>query len=897
MTSPELTSPRELGLALAKAPDPELARVAVSRLGDHPLGREALSDARVAVHAIPLIGFSTAATDFFVRHPDELWSLADEAPKDASALLAEAENDADTLGPQAGVRRFRLRASYRLAARDLAGATLEHVVGELTALAEACLHVALASVAGDAGDALPAVVGMGKLGGRELNYSSDVDVLFVHAAPGGTAQEEASRTAAALVALLSEPTVDGTALRVDTSLRPEGRAGPLSRSLDAAIQYYLRLAETWERQALLKARPVAGDPSLGRAFVDAVDPFVHPSVLPAQAVEDVRSQKARIEEIVRAQGKDGVEVKRGRGGIRDIEFAVQLLQLVHGRRHPALRTPGTLPALRALADEGFVARADADALADSYRFLRRLEHRLQMVRDLQTHELPRDRGALATLARSMGLDGQDRLLAEHARHTERVRGLHEQLFYRPLLESFAGTAASSAGLERQDTEELLTGLGFADPAAAYRAFARVVDRSTRMGRVLGGLFPVVAPALATASMPDAALVRFERVAEAVGNTLGDGFADRLAARADVARRLAALVGASSSFADALIARPALATAAFELPPAERPLFPGDPDAERLRVAAAYATRELTVPALGRRLASVADGMLSGALDRAAPAIPVAVVGLGRLGREELSFASDLDVLFVYEGEGSEAFTAAQDAAERTMTIAREWGWQVDADLRPEGRSGPAARSIASYLEYWDRWAETWEFQALLGARPVAGDEGLGRRFVANARDVAYPQVLSVEQVAAVRRMRVRMEQERVRPDARRHHFKLGYGGLADVQFAVELSLMRFGFDHPEVRRTNTLDALEALASARLIEASVGLSLAKAYVFLSEIKASMELERMLPAEALPPTPEGQAALARRLGYGERARQVFLQDYRRITHRARVAMDRAFYGESA
>jgi glutamate-ammonia-ligase adenylyltransferase len=396
-------------------------------------------------------------------------------------------------------------------------------------------------------------------------------------------------------------------------------------------------------------------------------------------------------------------------------------------------------------------------------------------------------------------------------------------------------------------------------------------------------------------MPDAALVRFERVAEAVGASLGDGFADGLAARPDAARRLAALVGGSSSFADALIARPALATATFELPPAERPLFPGDPAAERLRVAAAYATRELTVPGLGRRLASVADGMLSRALERAAPVVPVAVVGLGRLGREELSFASDLDVLFVYEGEGSEAFAAAQDAAERVMTSAREWSWQVDANLRPEGRSGPAARSIVSYLEYWDRWAETWEFQALLGARPVAGDEVLALRFVANARDVAYPQVLTLEQVAAIRRMRVRMEEERVRADARRHHFKLGYGGLADVQFAVELSLMRFGFDHPEVRRTNTLDALEALAAARLIEASVGLSLAEAYVFLSEIKASMELERMLPAEALPPTPEGQAALARRLGYGERARQAFLQDYRRVTRRARVAMERVFYGE--
>src|SRR5439155_1541114 len=355
--------------------------------------------------------------------------------------------------------------------------------------------------------------------------------------------------------------------------------------------------------------------------------------------------------------------KRGRGGIRDVEFAVQLLQLVHARRHPALREPGTLPALRALADEGFVAPADAEALADSYRFLRRLEHRLQMVRDLQTHELPRGRAALETLARSMGLDGPDRLMAEHERHTARVRGLHEQLFYRPLLEAFGAASAGAPrpGIDRQDTEELLAGLGFADPAAAYRAFARIVDPATRAGKVLGGLFPVMAPALATAALPDAALVRFERVVAALRESADEGLADRLAGRVDAARRLAALVGVSSHFADALAARPGL----------------------------------------------------------------------------------------------------AGDAAERVMARARDAGWQVDPDLRPEGRSGPAARSLASYLEYWQRWADTWEYQALLGARFVAGDEVLGRRFVANAHDVAYPETVTLEQVAAIRRMRVRMEEERV----------------------------------------------------------------------------------------------------------------------------------------
>jgi glutamate-ammonia-ligase adenylyltransferase len=314
------------------------------------------------------------------------------------------------------------------------------------------------------------------------------------------------------------------------------------------------------------------------------------------------------------------------------------------------------------------------------------------------------------------------------------------------------------------------------------------------------------------------------------------------------------------------------------------------------VAGAYSAGELQVPESGRRLAAVADGVVWAAVESVGSPVPIAVIGLGKLGAEELSFGSDLDVMFVYEGEGPEPFDEAARAAEKILDHVREAGWQADADLRPEGRSGPLARSMASYLEYWERWADTWEYQALLRARFVAGDEGLGRRFLSIASDFAYPASLTFEQVAAIRRMRVRMEEERVRPaEARRFHFKLGYGSLADVQFAAELSLMRHGDEHPEVRRTHTLEAIEAMAAAHLLEESVGRSLAEAWLFLTEIKTALEIERRLPVEALPPTPEGQAALARRLGYEERPRQRFLEDYRRITRRARVAMERVFYGE--
>jgi [glutamine synthetase] adenylyltransferase / [glutamine synthetase]-adenylyl-L-tyrosine phosphorylase len=893
----DVMTPEVLGRALGEAPDPELARIAVARMGDRAEAREFLARPEIIPAAARLLGFSIAASDFFLAHPEELESLADLGARTHAELVAESEGDVGTLGLRAGLRRFRRRASYRVAARDLGGAEVDDVMAELSAVAEACLELAAKEAcAGLPGGGDLAVIGMGKLGGAELNYSSDVDVLFVHGGAGGNAHERASSAAATVIAVLTEPTAEGIALRVDPNLRPEGRSGPLSRSLASMAEYYARYAATWERQALLKARPVAGDPALGSRFLEVVEPLVYPDVLPASAIEDIRSSKARIEDQVRSLGKESVEVKRGRGGIRDVEFAVQLLQLVHGRRHPRLRDPNTLRALAALADEGFVRPADAEVLANSYRFLRRLEHRLQMVRDTQTHELPEDRRAFGPLARSMGLRDASHLMEAFDHHTETVRTLHERLFYRPLLDAFAGPAPSAPAYDRTATEELLAGLGFADPPGAYRSLSRVIDPSTRVGKVMGTLFPVIAPALAFAASPDAALVRFERVTSAMRDQ--EGLADALADRPDAARRLAALVGTSSAFSDAIVNAPRLAAAVLS-PPSEQPgLFPLDPLAELVRVAGAYASGELRVPQVGRRLADVAGAVIALALEKDPPPVPVAVIGLGKLGGEELTFASDLDLVFVYEGEGADDFAAASAAAEGVLARVREAGWQADPDLRPEGRSGPLARSMASYLEYWERWGQVWEYQALLHARLVGGDEMLGRRFLSNAADFAFPEALTFEQVAAIRRMRVRMEEERVRPkDARRFHFKLGYGGLADVQWAVELSLMRHGATHPEIRRTNTLDALELLAAARLVEDSVARSLAEGYVFLSEIKNALEIEHRIPAEALPPTPEAQAALARRLGYAHPARHRFLQDYRRVTHRARRAMERVFYDDGA
>jgi glutamate-ammonia-ligase adenylyltransferase len=871
-------SPETLGRTLGEAPDPRLARVALSRVGEDARARALLADESLLRTAVPLLGLSIAAADLLVAHPEEVAALEDVGRRDAAALAKELAHDAGAFGAADGLRRFRRRAMLRVTAADLRGRAFEDVVDEISDVAEACLRLTWSRTC----EARTGVIGLGKLGGRELNYASDVDLLFVHA--DGVDHDAAERGAEAFIALLAEPTAEGIGLRVDPTLRPGGRAGSLSRTIGGMREHYARAAATWERQALIKARPVAGDPALGAAFLDAVTPFVYPEELPALAIDEVRRVKVRLEEYVRALGKAATEVKRGRGGIRDVEFAVQLLQIVHGRRNPRLREPSTLGALRALAAEGFVAAADAEALADAYRFLRTLEHRLQVVRDLQAHELPADRAARTTIARSLGLDGADALQTEYERRTSLVRGLHERLFYRPLLEAFTGPAVPRPGLDRDGTEELLRGLGFRSPGAAFDVLAEVASPTTRFGKVLAHVWPVVAPAFALAADPDSALVRLSRVADAIG--ADERIADAVAADPTIARRLASAVAVSSFSTDLLVAVPSRV--------AELVGAGGDADAELIRVVASYAARELDARSMGERLAAVADRVVGDAVSSVDTRVRLAVIGLGKLGARELNVASDLDVVFVYEGDDAGAFERATDAAEQVLRAIREAGWEPDADLRPEGRAGPLARSFAAWLEYWERYADAWEFQSLLRARFVAGDEALGARFCSFAADFAYPEVLTVDHVAEARRMRDRIERERVRPaEAGRFHFKLGYGSLADVQFAVELSLMRHGAAHPGVRTTSTLEAIEALARERLLEDAVARELGEAFVFLSDVKNALEIDRRVRAEILPAAPDELMVLARRLGYEEYPVQTLFETYRRITRRARRAMERVFF----
>src|SRR6516164_2169657 len=616
MTAAELrTDP--LVTATATAADPDLALAGLARLFGAAAGQDAL---RAALRAeqdfrdrlTAVLGVSAGLADHLARHPEDAEILRGAISRPEAAdlradLLGAVGADpgdagsgdagsggadfADPDGPVAAGREptAALAAAYRrrllhLAARDLTGAaTVDEVGEELADIAAAVLETALAvarsELAPGAAPCRLAVVAMGKCGGRELNYASDVDVIFV-AEPVKDEDETAalataSRLAAGLIGVCARSTPEGSIFPVDPNLRPEGRAGPLVRTLTSHLAYYERWAKTWEFQALLKARPVAGDLALGQVYADTLGPLVWQAARREHFVEDVQAMRRRVEQSLPAR-QAGRELKLGPGGLRDIEFAVQLLQLVHGRTDETLRAPGTLPALAALAAGGYVGRADAEELAAAYRFLRRTEHLLQLHRLSRTHSLPEDPAVLRRLGRAMRsfdlpngpwypppatnrTDPAVEFDAMWRRHARQVRRLHEKLFYRPLLDAVARLPSEAARLTPAEARDRLQALGYADPAGALRHIDALTSGVSRRAAIQRTLLPVLLGWFADAAEPDAGLLAFRQVSEALGSS--PWYLRLLRDETKAAERMAHVL-ASSRYATGLLLRAPEAVAIF-----------------------------------------------------------------------------------------------------------------------------------------------------------------------------------------------------------------------------------------------------------------------------------------------------------------------------------------------
>ena len=968
--------------ALSATADPDLALLALSRLA------EASADTSTGASAVPLVdalrrspslrqrlidvlGTSTALGEHLIRHPADVDLLAADqllaarpTAVDLQRILLRAVGADAPAPPPTGTAGARargtgsevldaLRTAYRrcllqLAARDLAGTmAVDDVAAELADLAGAALTAALAiAAAGLTAAAEPcrlAVIGMGKCGGRELNYVSDVDVIFVaEPVPGGdeaAALHSDTALAAGLMRACSTTTPEGALWSVDAALRPEGKSGPLVRTLASHAAYYERWAKTWEFQALLKARPVAGDLALGRAFCAAVAPLVWTAGDRPNFVEDVQAMRRRVESSLPAAAADR-ELKLGPGGLRDVEFAVQLLQLVHGRADEELRSPTTLVALQALANGGYVGREDARKLAESYRYLRQVEHRLQLQRLRRTHRLPTDPTALRWLARSLGYhpnpygSAVDNFDYERVRYARVVRDLHQKLFYRPLLQAVARLPADDARLTPAAARLRLEALGFADPAGALRHLEALTSGVTRRAAIQRTLLPAMLEFFADAADPDAGLLAYRQVSDALGST--PWYLRLLRDEPAAAERLARLLASSRYVADLLLRAPtavAMLGSDAELVPrradqltAEVLAVVGRHDEweeavaaargarrqELLRIAGADLLDRLDLRAVGCALTDVAAATIAGALDTATRKVAteargelpmrLAVIAMGRLGGGEQGYGSDADVLFVHDpldgAADADAAAAAKAVAEELRRLlalpAPDPPLLVDADLRPEGRQGPLTRSLASYAAYYDRWASVWESQALLRATPIAGDAELGGRFVGLVDPLRYPAELPATAVSEIRRIKARVEAERLPRGADpATHTKLGRGGIADVEWTVQLLQLQHAAGEPALRTTSTLDALAAARDAGLLTVADADVLEGAWRLAARARNAMMLARGRATDSLPTVGRDLAGVARALGYPAGRQGEFLEDYRRATRRARTVVERVFY----
>ncbi len=890
----------------------EAAPEVVDDLGD-PARREAI----IAVAAA-----SRSLTAAIASDPSMLDVLRiDLDPEHDVAAFGRAA-DAATAGaddPGAALRRWKRRELLRIAARDLARrADLPAVARELAALAEVSLQRALAIVA----PAQPfAVIGMGKLGGSELNYASDVDVLFVH--EGDLA--EAERVARSLLSVMSAPTIDGIVFRTDADLRPEGRAGAMSRTIESYEAWYERWARPWEFQALIKARPVAGDPDLGARFMEMSRRFVWPDSLDPEAVREARAMKARAEAELHKQGLAERELKRGRGGIRDIEFAVQLLQRVHGCHDDSIRSATTLEALEQLVAAGYVEATDAHRLTEAYVFLRTVEHRLQLWEEHQTHTLPADRDAMTRLARVSGYRDEPRATAlehfekVHRAHQAAVRSIHERLFFAPILDTLAGVGA----LDADAAEERLAAFGFVDARHTRAALRELTAGLTRRSRLMQQLLPVILDWLSAAPDPDLGLLQLRKLAE--GPTRAAALATTFRDMPGAAERVCRVLGSSRMVGDALLRQPEAVELLGDDDWLVREREPGemmraaletlqwraDADERRaglrrfkrrelLRIGARDLLGLATVDLTSRELSDLADAPIEAALRSLAPALPFTVIGMGRLGGRELSFASDVDVLFVYEGSTSSNF----EIAERTATaLLREIGattaegqtFDIDARLRPEGNRGPLARSFEGYRQYYDKWVQVWERQSLLRARVIAGNWALGARFLEMVEGVVHRYPFPEDDAREIRRVKARVERERIPPgEDPEFHLKLGPGGLADVEFTVQLLQLQHGVKHPSIRTPSTAGALRRLMEASLLDHEDAAILGEAYEFCERARNARYLVTGKVGDSLPIGADA-ARLGLLLGYLHRPETRVRDEFRRVTRRARRVVERVFYGQ--
>lgn len=973
---------------LAAAGNPDLALNTLIRI--YELAPELDSHVRdneeLRVRLIALVGGSTAFGDHLAANPhlwkelakplptpkqmlQELLSVVGAQPATYAQNLDRPDTARDDLSTPGTYRAAEgdfhpeLKAAYRtlmmrIAAFDLAGTfysrkgqnkpqprvEFSEVTKLTTALADAALTAALAvavrRVYEDAPlDAQLTVLAMGKCGAGELNYISDVDVIFV----GSEASQKVTRLASEFNRVGSQ-----CFFEVDANLRPEGKSGALVRTLESHVAYYQRWAETWEFQALLKARPQTGYLPLGQDYLREIGPMVWTASQRESFVEDIQAMRRRVLENVPDELKQR-EIKLGVGGLRDVEFAVQLLQLVHGRSDESLRVLSTVDALSALIKAGYVGREDGMQLIDAYEFMRLLEHRLQLERFRRTHTLPPDddQPALKWLAVIAGFSAQSNKSAaqkmnDYLRKVRlRISELHSRLFYRPLLNSVVSMSADELKLSPEAAKLQLAALGYIYPERAFEHLNSLAAGNSRKARIQAILLPTLMNWLSSTADPDMGLLNYRKLSEAAHDS--SWFLRMLRDEGIVGQRLMKILGTSPLTSDLIIAAPdvvkqlsdgASGPKLLETKPEQvsKALVNStkrhaNPDkavavarslrrVELARIAAADLLGLMSVQQVCHELSTIWDAVLEAALraevrawrneSESLPPARIAVIGMGRLGGMELGFGSDADVIVVADPvPGQDESDAVRWAIGIVDKLRRRLSkpsgdppLDVDLGLRPEGRSGAVVRTIASYERYYRQWGESWEMQALLRAAFVAGDHEVGERFLAMIDEFRYPaDGVSEAVIRDIRRMKARVDNERLPRGADRNtHTKLGRGALTDIEWTVQLLTMMHAHEYPQLHDPSTLRVLDVLEKEEIIPPSQVQDLRAAWLMATDARNALVLVRGKRVDQLPTPGPQLAQVAGAAGWPPEENQEFLESYLKLTRHARKVVDEVFWGEA-
>jgi len=982
------------------APDPDAAINYFERLMANVAHRSNflrfLSETHEALEALLLIcGTSPFNAEILIRNPEYFYWLLDElgspSTKPGDHYLQEARQSMSTFELDThqlrALARFKRRELLRIGARDLLKVSgVSSTMEELSNLADAaiqcvyevCLHGLLArhgtprqqDVGSTSRDANFTILAMGKLGGQELNYSSDIDLIYIYSGEQGqTDATEPSQTsvsnteffsklAQAITRELSAPTEEGYFYRVDLRLRPEGSAGPVASSLSACKNYYGSWGETFERLALIKVRPVGGSAELGEEFCRTFNSFVYRKFLDFAALDEIQEIKARIEAKLASKRSQEQHVKLGAGGIREVEFFVQALQLIYGGRQPELQQRSTIRALAKLTDLGYLQPAEHQTLAEAYLFLRDLEHKLQMVYHFQTHELPTEPDELYRCAHRMGFKDRteaatvDRFLRTLKQHRASVRHAFQDLVSRKRIGSANEQMREAAlilnrNLDDAEALELLSQSGFNDPRTALHQVKLLRDARSfahspsKMRNLLANLLPPLLATLRLSPDPDTGLSYFERFASSLGAR--DALYTLLNESPTALHRLLRVLSSSQFLADSLCRQPQLLDFLLrdEFLEGVKTIqdYLQDIRAEldeigdwRTQTQALREIQQLELfriqlrdileanerPSVGAQLADLAEACLVATCKIACSKLEkqgnlgltewvtehLVILSLGKLGGGDLSYNSDLDLVYFYSVNSEEQPAEVQERASRVveqidevLSVSRGEGsiYRIDTRLRPEGKKGGIVTAIHRYEEYLKNRAAPWERLALVRYRFVFGSPEnrclLGQMIQA----FVYGQQLSVQVLEEIQYIRQRMEVELGREqEENRFHIKAGRGGLTDIEFAVQLLQMRYGLQLVSLQVPNTLAALRGLVRQGILAISDYYTLYLGYEFLRLLENRLRIASSYGTATVTRTPQELGRISRLLGYSStkdpQGAQNFDAAYVEITGRVRAIFQR-------